>query len=108
MSSGLKFELKPVKEIPRGYRKSKYDLIINEFIGSGEKLVSVDVEGKSVNYVRSQLGKRIELRGLTIGGLSNMVWHLILARHLFWEVVWLPFPTGPSARGSSLWPVYPQ
>jgi hypothetical protein len=64
MSSGLKFELKPVKEIPRGYRKSKYDLIINEFIESGEKLVSVNVEGKSVNYVRSQLGKRIELRGL--------------------------------------------
>jgi len=64
MSSGLKFELKPVNEIPRGYRKSKYDLIINEFIGSGEKLVSVDVEGKSVNYVRSQLGKRIEIRGL--------------------------------------------
>lgn len=66
MNSQLKFELKPVEEKPRRkfIKKSKYDPIIDQFIESNKALVTVDVEGKNANYVRSKLDKRIELRGL--------------------------------------------
>jgi len=64
--SEVKFELKPVEKKPsRRFRKgSKYDPIIDEFIEGSESLVEVTVEGKDANYLRNQLNKRIEARGL--------------------------------------------
>ena len=62
----MKFSLKPVKKKPsRRYRKgSKYDPIIDAFLGSSEDLVEVNVEGRDANYLRTQLNKRIEAKDL--------------------------------------------
>jgi len=62
----VKFSLKPVSKKPsRRYRKgSKYDPIIDAFVSSSEDLVEVKVEGRGANYLRTQLNKRIEARGL--------------------------------------------
>ncbi len=64
--SDITFNLKPVDEKPtRKYRKgSKYDSLIDAFISGSNNLVSADVEGKEANYLRTQLGKRIEARNL--------------------------------------------
>jgi len=58
----MPFKFQPVAEKPkRAYRKgSKYDPILDAFLKSPEKLVSVNVEGKDANYLRTQLNKRIE------------------------------------------------
>jgi hypothetical protein len=58
--------LKPVESKPRRrYRRgSKYDPIIDAFLESAKDIVEVEVEGKDPNYVRMQLNKRIEVRGL--------------------------------------------
>lgn len=63
----VKFDLKPVDEKPsRRYRKgSKYDPVVDTFMESDETLVTVDVEGKDANYLRTQLNKRIEAKKLT-------------------------------------------
>ena len=62
----VKFDLKPVDGKPsRRYRKgSKYDPVIDEFMGSEYDLVKVDVPGKDANYLRTQLKKRIDSREL--------------------------------------------
>jgi len=62
----VKFDLKPVDEKPsRRYRKgSKYDPIIDAFTEGEENLVEVNVSGKDANYLRTQLNKRIDARGL--------------------------------------------
>ena len=62
----VKFDLKPVEKKPsRKYRKgSKYDPILDEFIEVTDNLVEVTVPGKDANYLRTQLNKRIEARGL--------------------------------------------
>lgn len=64
--SDVKFDLKPVDEKPsRQYRKgSKYDPILNAFMEADAGLVEVSIEGKDANYLRTQLNKRIEARGL--------------------------------------------
>jgi len=64
--SEVKFDLKPVDEKPsRRYRKgSKYDPIIDAFMEGEENLVEVNVSGKDANYLRTQLNKRIDARGL--------------------------------------------
>lgn len=64
--SEVKFKLKSVEEKPsRRYRKgSKYDPVLDAFIGGKDGLVKVQVEGKDANYLRTQLNKRIEVRGL--------------------------------------------
>ncbi len=64
--SEVRFNLTPVTEKPsRRYRKgSKYDPILDAFMEETEGLVTVDVEGKDANYLRMQLNKRIEARGL--------------------------------------------
>ena len=64
--SEVKYELKPVEKKPkRMYRKgSKYDPIIDSFLEGTENLVEVTVRGKDANYLRTQLKKRIEARGL--------------------------------------------
>jgi len=63
----VKFDLKPVEEKPsRRYRKgSKYDPILDAFVGGIDDLVVVNVEGKDANYLRTQFNKRIEARNLS-------------------------------------------
>ncbi|MFQ6053150.1 MAG: hypothetical protein ACE5OO_02825 [Candidatus Bathyarchaeia archaeon] len=62
----IKFDIKPVKKKPsRRYRKgSKYDPILDQFMEGEDELVKVIVEGRDANYLRTQLNKRIEARGL--------------------------------------------
>ena len=64
--SEIKFNLNPVGKKPsRRYRKgSKYDPILDAFLDSSEKLVSVEVEKKDANYLRTQIKKRIDAREL--------------------------------------------
>lgn len=64
--SEVKFDMKPVEKKPsRKYRKgSKYDPILDAFTKGTDKLVEVTVEGRDANYLRTQLNKRIEARGL--------------------------------------------
>ena len=64
--SDVNFELAPVDEKPsRKYRKgSKYDPIIDAFLESEHDLVTVEVECKDANYLRTQLKKRIDARDL--------------------------------------------
>jgi len=73
--SEVKFKLKSVEEKPsRKYRKgSKYDPVLDAFLGGEEGLVKVRVEGKDVNYLRTQLNKRIEARGLEGGVEASVV-----------------------------------
>ena len=62
----LKFDLSKVTSKPkRAYRKgSKYDPILDAFLKSPNKLVTLDVKGKDANYLRTQMNKRIEARKL--------------------------------------------
>ena len=47
------------------YRKgSIYDPILDQFLECSDDLVEVHIEDKDVNYLRTQLNKRIEARGL--------------------------------------------
>jgi len=66
--SEVKFDIKPVEKKPsRRYRKgSKYDPILDAFMAGEDKLVRVNVEGKDANYLRTQLNKRIEAKGLKV------------------------------------------
>lgn len=65
--SAVKFDLQPVTEKPsRKYRKgSKYDPIIDTFVKGEANLASVNVEGRDVNYLRTQLNKRIDAKNIT-------------------------------------------
>lgn len=58
----LDFELKPTTEKPsRRYRKgSKYDPILEAFKKGSDTLVTVEIDGKDANYIRTQLNKRID------------------------------------------------
>ncbi len=62
----VKFDLKPVTKKPsRRYRKrSKYDPILDSFLESEHELVKVEVRDKDSNYLRTQLNKRIKVRGI--------------------------------------------
>jgi hypothetical protein len=64
--SEIKFKLKPLSDKPpRQYRKgSKYDPIIDAFVSGSDSLVAVEVPDKDGNYLRTQLNKRIEAKGL--------------------------------------------
>jgi hypothetical protein len=66
--SNVKFDLSPVDKKPsRKYRKgSKYDPILDKFLESKNKLVTVEVAGKDGNYIRTQLKKRIDARELNV------------------------------------------
>jgi isocitrate dehydrogenase kinase/phosphatase len=63
----VKFDLSPVEKKPnRKYRKgSKYDPIIDKFLEGMNSLVSVEIKDRDANYVRTQLKKRIDARGLS-------------------------------------------
>ena len=64
--SDIPFRLIDVEKKPsRKYRKgSKYDPIIDRFLGGKPVLVKVEVTGKDANYLRTQLKKRIDARDL--------------------------------------------
>jgi hypothetical protein len=64
--SDVSFDLQPVMGEPsRKYRKgSKYDPILDAFMADTNELVTVKVEGKDANYLRTQLNKRIDAKGL--------------------------------------------
>ena len=64
--SEIKFDLKPVEEKPsRQYRKgSKYDPILDTFMAGFDALVAVSMADREANYLRTQLNKRIEVKGL--------------------------------------------
>ncbi|UCD45052.1 MAG: hypothetical protein JSV27_00660 [Candidatus Bathyarchaeota archaeon] len=64
--SEVRFNLTPVTEKPsRRYRKgNKYDPILDAFMEGTDTLVTIKVESKDANYLRTQLNKRIEARGL--------------------------------------------
>ena len=64
--SNVSYTFSPVKIKPsRKYRKgSKYDPIIDIFLESEHILVIVQVPGKDANYLRTQLKKSIDARGL--------------------------------------------
>ena len=66
--SGVSFDLSPVNEMPRRkYRKgSKYDPILDAFLEGNHKLVTVEVPGRDGNYLRTQLKKRVDARGLNV------------------------------------------
>ena len=51
----------------RKYRKgSKYDPILDAFLEGDHKLVAVEVPGRDGNYIRTQLKKRVDARGLQV------------------------------------------
>ncbi len=64
--SDITFKLQPIDEKPtRKYKKgSKYDPLLDAFISGINNLVSVNVDGKDANYLRTQLNKRIEARDI--------------------------------------------
>jgi len=66
--SDVEFDMKPVEKKPsRRYRKgSKYDVIMDAFMAGEDKLAEVTVEGREGNYLRTQLNKRIEAKGLKV------------------------------------------
>ena len=75
--SDVKFDLKPVDEKPsRQYRKgSKYDPILDAFMEGTDALAAVEVPDKDGNYLRTQLNKRIEakgLRGIKVSVVNNV------------------------------------
>ena len=77
--SGVKFDLKPVTEMPtRSYRKgSKYDQILDSFMEAESNLVEVSFEDREANYLRTQLNKRIEARtleGVKVSVINNVVY----------------------------------
>jgi len=45
---------------------TKYDPILDEFMGLESKLVMVEIEGKEAKYLRTQLNKRIKAKGLKV------------------------------------------
>ena len=66
--SEVKFSFKPRKTKPtRKHRKgSKYDPILDAFMEGTDNLVEATVPGKDANYLRTQLNKRIEAKGLKV------------------------------------------
>ncbi|MDP6458217.1 MAG: hypothetical protein QGF78_02660 [Candidatus Bathyarchaeota archaeon] len=62
----VNYKLHAISKKPsRKYRKgSKYDPILDEFLGRSDNLVKVEVENKDANYLRTQLNKRIEARDI--------------------------------------------
>ena len=55
--------LKGLKETRR-YSKGKYDEMLDNFMESGHKLVEIEIENRDISYVKNQLKKKIEERGI--------------------------------------------
>ena len=56
--------MEDIKKLIRNNLVSKYDPIIDEFLVMDQGLARVKVKGKEGNYIRTQLQKRINSRGL--------------------------------------------
>ena len=71
----LKYTFTPVKEKPnRAYRKgSKYDPILTAFLKGTDPLSSLSIEGKTANYLRTQLDKRITAKPKQFKSISVKV-----------------------------------
>lgn len=63
---GDDFTLTSVDEKVRGRkaRRSKYDALLDEFLGRGSPVVRVDGFDREAGYLSMVIGKRIERRGL--------------------------------------------
>jgi len=63
----MDFKLAPETSKPdRRYRKgSKYDPILESFQNSVYPLVKVEIENRDANYIRTQLKKRLDAKGIT-------------------------------------------
>ena len=76
--SDFRFDLKPVESKPqRQYRKggSKYDPIMDAFMEGPDTLAAVEVPDRDGNYLRTQLNKRIEdkgLEGIKVSAVNNV------------------------------------
>lgn len=83
----IRFELKPVDERPkRRFKKgSKYDPIIDRFIMEKHDLFKVEAENRNSNYMRLQLAKLIESRGL-----GNLVKASVVDGELYLEKIGHP------------------
>jgi len=55
----------PVKRL-RGWGRSIYDPIIDQFLDNGNDLVEIEVEDRKASYIAAQLANRIKVRGLNI------------------------------------------
>ncbi len=71
--SKIVFEMKEVekKRVGSFQKSSIYDPLLDQFIASGHELVEVTIEGRSANYIKHQLKKRIEKRQLDIVASSG-------------------------------------
>jgi hypothetical protein len=66
--SGISFNLQPVGEKPeketKAPRGSKYEPIVDAFLGSGHSLVRVEGTRLEANYLAGQLTKVIKSKGI--------------------------------------------
>ena len=65
------FKVTPIEKKPsRSYRKgSKYDAMLDAFIKANIPLAKIEAEGKTANYLNTNLRKRIdarELKGISV------------------------------------------
>lgn len=76
----VSFTFKPLNKKPsRKYRKgSKYDPLLTAFLKGDAPLVTVEIEGKDANYLRTQLNKRItaedKFKGITVSVINNVAY----------------------------------
>ncbi|RLI87552.1 MAG: hypothetical protein DRP01_01715 [Archaeoglobales archaeon] len=63
----MSYNLVPVDGIPkrRVQRRSKYDDIIDDFLNQNLKYARLDIDATNLDYIRTQIYKRIKARGLT-------------------------------------------
>lgn len=79
-SKDIGFTLKAVTKKPsRKYRKgSKYDPILDAFLKQDQKMVTITIDGKEANYIRTQLNKRISAEkkysGIKISVINNIAY----------------------------------
>ncbi len=65
----IEFSMKTVterrKQVKRPMR-SRYDPILDQFLAGENPLVEIQVPGKTGSYIKTQLTKRVQVRGLEI------------------------------------------
>ena len=65
----ISFNIQPVEEKPErktpGPKRSKYEPIIDAFLGSGHSLVRVEGTGLDANYLRGQLMKALNAKEIS-------------------------------------------
>ena len=77
MTEKVTSKITPLKNKPKSKKKtgSKYDSVIQGFIDANVPLAHIEVEGKTGNYLATQLGKRIEAEskfsGVTVSTVNG-------------------------------------